>query len=569
MLIIVLLSASNLSAQDIFDAVRTGKLDSVKTAIEQHPDSVNARTGTWKKTPLHIAVETRNKEIVAFLLDNGALVDEKDQVNATPLHSASFFDKQGNIARLLLEHGANPNAVDDFQTSVLMQASKWAPNVVDHLLDFDVILPSMNEAVGKDLFMNSAQQGLTRLYSRFIERGADIHEGDSSGNSLLHKAASGGQLEIINKLLEEGLDVSLKNLYGWLPLHFAAEKGHRKVAAVLLAKGADIDSRTIDGNTAYNLAIEMDNKDVAEFLSSKGANRSAPKFPKLTGQYFNQSPPGKIAEQFAAGIVASRHTFHSSVTFSADGKEAYWAVLDYGKDRTRAIIESKMKNGRWTLPKRASFSQIGVGDDVPFISPDGKQLFFSSWRPAEKGGKLEKENIWVMDRIGNSWSEPYPLPPIINSTEDIHHALSIDLKRNLYFGASPEGGYGASDIYCSKYENGEYQRPINLGPIINGGRNEGQPYIAPDGSYLIFNKYKPIGWSIFISYLKEDRSWTEPKDLIDILKLSDRMDVPIVTRDGKYLFFLSKKGLQPSKLYWIDAGFIEQLRPVQDREKPT
>ena len=563
LIILWFVSVTPALAQHIFDVVRTGKLDSVKILIEQNPELVNAKSEVWQDTPLHIAVEIDNLAIVAYLIQKGASVDERNKLNTTPLHSASFFNRKGDIAKLLIKNGADVNAVDDFQTSVLMQASVWAPKVVDHLLDHRVIIPSFEEADGKELFMNAAQQGLLRLFNHFIAMGADIHKRDDSGNSLLHKAATGGSLEIINKLIEARLSVSMKNLYGWIPLHFAADHGYKEAVELLLKNSADINVRTTDGKTAYNLAIEIGNDDVADFLSSKGANLSDPQFPKLMGKYFNQSPPGNSAKQFAVGIVASNYIHHGSITFSLDGKEAYWAVLDYGKKKSRVILGSKMEKGQWTIPKRASFSKTNVGDDVPFISPDGQKLFFTSWRPIEEGGELSKENIWVMDRIDGDWSEPYPLAPVVNSIENIHHQISVDLKGNLYFAASPEGGYGEMDIYCSKYENGGYQRPFNLGPTINGPRNDGQPYISPDGNYLIFNKYKSIGWSLFISYLKKDHSWSQPKDLINIIGCSQNIDAPFVTRDGKHLFFLCEKGRQPSKPFWIDAGFIEELKPKE------
>jgi len=559
-IIIFLVLAGNISAQNIFDIIRTGNLDSVKILIEQKPELVNTTTKVWRDTPLHIAVEIDNLEIASYLIAKGASIDPKNKVNATPLHSSSYFNRKGDIAKLLIENGADVNAVDDFQTSILMQSSIWNPIVANHLLDHNVNIPSYKEDDGKELFMNSAQNNLLRLFNQFIAMGADIYVQDGSGNSLLHKAAAGGSLEIVKMLLEAKLSISMKNLYGWTPLHFATYNGHKETVALLIKSNADINARTISGQTAYNLAFELKNEEVTNLLSSEGAVLIKPKFPVLREKYFNQHPPGKVAKQFAIGIVASNYNHHGNITFSLDGKEAYWSVIDYGKRKRRAIIGTSMENGRWIIPTLAFFSKVSVGDDVPFISPDGQKLFFTTWRPIEEGGELDKENIWVMDKTNNDWSEPYPLPDVVNSTENIHHQISVDLKGNLYFGASPEGGFGASDIYCSKYENGTYQTPVNLGPIINGAKNEGQPFIAPDGSYLIFNKYKEVGWSIFISYLKKDGNWIQPIDLIDIIGCSQKIQTPIVSRDGKYLFFHSADGNQPSKPYWIDAGFIKKLR---------
>ncbi len=559
-LIFVLISVNTLFAQEIFDAVSAGDLEKVKTLIEQDSKLLNAKNFA-SSTPLHIAVEINNKAIVTYLLDKGALVNEKDIYGNAPLNSAAYFNKEGDIARLLIEKGADVNSVNNFQSSVLIDAASYVPVIVEHLLDNGVTIPSPEDTDGQDLFMLSAQKGLIKLFDRIVAMGGDLRDCDDSGNSLVHKAANGGQIDIINKLLHAGLQVTIKNIYGWTPLHFAAAQGHKEVVTLLLEKGADIDAGSIDGNTAYNLAIQLEKNDVSDFLSSKGADKSSQKFPKLTGKYFNQTPPGKTAGQFAIGIVSTRYNYHSSITFTPDGKEAYWAVFGYGNNPRRAIMGSRIENGQWTPPKLASFSKLNVADDVPFVSPDGQKLLFNTYRPIEEGGQLVKENIWMMDRIGDGWSEPYPLPQIVNSTENIHHQTSMDSKGNLYFGAELESGYGGLDIYCAKYINGEYQKPINLGPVINSENNDGTPYIAPDGSYMIFNRFKPVGWSIFISYLQEDGGWTQPRDLGDIINTSSSLIAPIVTHDGKYLFFLRDKGSQPSKPFWIGAGFIEELRP--------
>ena len=45
-------------------------------------------------------------------------------------------------------------------------------------------------------------------------------------------------------------------------------------------------------------------------------------FPKLTGPYLGQQPPGKELKRFAPGIVSPHH---SSISVSPDGKEIYWA----------------------------------------------------------------------------------------------------------------------------------------------------------------------------------------------------------------------------------------------------
>ena len=172
-----------------------------------------------------------------------------------------------------------------------------------------------------------------------------------------------------------------------------------------------------------------------------------------------------------------------------------------------------------------------------------------------------------MDRTKEGWSDPKPLPPTVNSLEGIHWMMSVDRIGNLYFGIwKPlEDGKTTGDIYCSKYENGQYTQPEKLGQEINVPGYNYSPFIAPDGSYLIYSRRepsKPI--KLFICFRKSDGRWTKPRNLSHIIGLDGidtdilQGDCPLVTLDGKYLFFRDdlNGSLRP---YWMEAGFIEEL----------
>ena len=45
------------------------------------------------------------------------------------------------------------------------------------------------------------------------------------------------------------------------------------------------------------------------------------------------------------------------------------------------------------------------------------------------------------------------------------------------------GGYGGYDLYYSKYENGEWQSPINFGAEINTEYDEFRPIVRPQSEF--------------------------------------------------------------------------------------
>jgi hypothetical protein len=66
---------------------------------------------------------------------------------------------------------------------------------------------------------------------------------------------------------------------------------------------------------------------------------------------------------------------------------------------------------------------------------------------------------------------------------------------------------------------------------------------------------------IFVSFIKsQDGKWTEPVDLND--KYGIKGMCPMVTKDGKYLFYLDYVNSR-SQPFWVSARFIEELRPKE------
>jgi hypothetical protein len=427
---------------------------------------------------------------------------------------------------------------------------------IDYLFERGATLPPPESESAKNLLSSAVTNRLSGLLDRLISTGVDLKARDGAGISLLHKAAMSSSTDIIAKLLKAGLFVSDADFFGWTPLHYAAEAGNREAADALLAAGAPIDVRTRDGRTPFDLAREWGRSAIAGLLAAKGADQSGPKFPVLTGNYLGQKFPGRTPEPFALGLVASRNSIHGNIVFSPDGTEAYWSVMDWGGDW--AILESKIEEGRWSKPRRSPFSLPGVADDSPFISLDGKKLYFVSGRPLQRGGRGGKENIWVMERAGTGWSEPRPLPQTVNSLQGIHWSISVDSEGNLYLGSTAPGGAGLSDIYRAKFNNGQFGRPENLGPMINSPGGEFSPFITPDGNTLMFSNNAGLKRSLFISFRKPDGTWTKAKDLTGVVPYKNGGHCPQRTPDGKFLFYLDEiGGYSP---FWIEAGFIEDLR---------
>jgi len=367
----------------------------------------------------------------------------------------------------------------------------------------------------------------------------------------MHAAARGGAVPIGEALLAHGVSASGKNMYGVTPLHVAAENGRLAFVEFLVRNGASLEDTSVMGMTALHFAQENGHDDVAARLRAMGASTNPAVFPELRGPWLGQPEPGTSPERFALGIV-SGHYFnseHSPAAFSPDGTEVYWTQAFRGP-----INFSKLDGGRWTAPAAAPFvSEYGEGE--PIFSPDGQRLYFMSQRPLAPGGEPGKENIWYVERAGSAWSDPRPVDAVVNEYE--HHWLfSISDAGTLYFSSAHEGGLGGRDIYRSRQVNGVHQPPENLGPVINSEGIEHTPFIAPDERYLIFASSghgAGGGFHFFISYREPGGGWSPPEGLDRVTEPVQDPLCPIVTADGRFLFFIGS-----GDVWWTRADFISE-----------
>ena len=199
------------------------------------------------------------------------------------------------------------------------------------------------------------------------------------------------------------------------------------------------------------------------------------------------------------------------------------------------------------------------------LAPDGKTVYVASGRPHTKGGSPERDHsIWVSEKTKSGWTEPQLLPYPVNAGQhDSYPSITED--GTLHFFSRRDGGLGDGDIYKSKKTDGKFTEVQNLGPPINTKFHEADPFIAPDESYLIFCSDRPGGFGredIYISFRKDDGSWTEPTNLGDKVNTPYDEYIPAVTPDGKYFFFTTNKtGVR--NIYWVDAKILFRLKTAE------
>ena len=519
----------------LFEAIRNGKDEAARVLIEK---------GAKTDGALHRAAMNNRTAVMELLIARGADIEAQDPRGYTPLTMVTRISGPFEALELLVKKGANINLPDSLGNTPLDNAIIYA-NADNRAID--LLLARSPETTRTPRYLTwvlsaAAGRGHVPLFEYYLGRGGEALMADESNRrTFMRSAIVGGSVEMVKKLQARGIPLDLSaNQNGATPVHSLASNPRAlDMIEFVVRNGADVNARTNNGRSAYNIADAAGNRDVALLLLKLGASAEPQKFPRLTGPYLGQTPPGDELKVFAPGIV---YLDHGTVSVSPDGQEMYWPT---GK----AIMMTRILDGRWTQPAFAPFSgpsDIDFYDDVPFVTPDNRRLFFTSKRPLGSETS-QKENIWFVERTATGWSQPRPVGPAVNAMS-LHWQVAVANSGTLYFGGRDEkNGLGSADIYASRLVNGEYTTPVNLGPAVNSKDGESQPFVAPDESFILFYRAPGQIPTAYVSFRGRDGQWL-PAVTFDMPWAGAGL---IVSPDGKYLFAGGR---------WQSTGFLDELR---------
>lgn len=176
--------------RELFAAARSGNIAQAQQALKDGANIKAQNPGGF--TPLYQAVRSRDKDMVQFLLGNGAQesINQPNSLGLTPLFEAV---RSGNkdIIKLLLQNDANVNAQNHhYGTTPLYEA-----------------VQSRNRDMVQLLLAHDAQES--------------INTPNNDGDTPLHEAVRSGNKDIVQLLLVHGAQINTPNEAGETPLHEA------------------------------------------------------------------------------------------------------------------------------------------------------------------------------------------------------------------------------------------------------------------------------------------------------------------------------------------------------------
>lgn len=301
------------------------------------------------------------------------------------------------------------------QLSQLIQHAKNAKIQFNSPKDIFVknLGPTINTSYSEHSPVISADDKVLLFTSRSGEaRGADPNNPDPKGKGKV--AADGEYYEDIYEAKRLGEDE-------W-------EKP-RSLSGALNGKGHDASIQVFDNDTKLLMYRNDEGGDI--FYSEKtGADWSAPK--KLNGNINSKA-------------------FESDAFITPDGLTIYFSTSKFSEDNTLDIyFATRQPGGDWG-PAKSIGNQINTkfDDDSPYLSRDGKTLYFASRGHNTMGGYDIFKSTW--DEAARAWGRPENMGyPVNTPDDDTYYRLSPD-GSYAYLSSYRIGGYGEKDIYTINY----------------------------------------------------------------------------------------------------------------------
>ncbi len=254
---------------------------------------------------------------------------------------------------------------------------------------------------------------------------------------------------------------------------------------------------------------------------------------------------------------------------SFDGEVLYFTRNNHpenmGPKKKQDIWYAKRKpDGSFEPPKNLGPPINNEGHNyICSITPDGNTMLLANiYLP---NGEMKK-GVSLSHRTEKGWSFPKPLKikNFYNKHKFGEYFLSAS-GRILLLCIERDDSYGSKDIYVSfLQENGTWSEPKNLGPIVNTAHKEISPFLAADERTLYYSTAGLSGFGrsdMFMTRRLDDTwtNWTKPINLGPMINSKGWDAYYSIPASGEYAYFVTQTEHNRSDIFRIKLP--PELRP--------
>lgn len=186
----------------------------------------------------------------------------------------------------------------------------------------------------------------------------------------------------------------------------------------------------------------------------------------------------------------------------------------------------------------------------------------------KKNAGITRLKLYMAYYEENEWRKVKELPFNSNDYSCGHPTITIDDKI-LYFVSDMPGGYGGTDIWMTRYNNGEWSKPENLGASVNTRGNEMFPFVDERGNLYFSSDGHPGLGDLDIFFMSMNTATGMPSAKARNLGAplnSNKDDFGIITDSERRAGFLSsnrKRGGNDDDIYkFTRLGTVYGCREV-------
>lgn len=190
--------------------------------------------------------------------------------------------------------------------------------------------------------------------------------------------------------------------------------------------------------------------------------------------------------------------FESISYISPDGNTAYMTINNEAVDEkittgSSDIFETQLTNkNKWANPKKINNKSINTSyfDGAPTLTADGNTMYFASARNYEK----RMTDIYMVTKTGKTWGTAVVLSDSVNTAGNETTPYITPDGRFLFFSSDTHLGMGGYDIFVSEnLGNGKWSKAKNLGSTINSVNNDTHFQYYPELKKAMFSTFVLVG----------------------------------------------------------------------------
>uniref|UniRef100_A0A3Q3APQ9 Ankyrin-1 n=1 Tax=Kryptolebias marmoratus TaxID=37003 RepID=A0A3Q3APQ9_KRYMA len=221
-------------------------------------------------TPLHVASKYGKVDVAELLLERGANPNAAGKNGLTPLHVAVHHNNL-DVVKLLVSKGGSAHSTARNGYTPLHIAAKQNQMEVASCLLQNGALPNAESLQGITPLHLASQEGRPDMVALLISKQANVNLGNKNGLTPLHLVAQEGHVGIADALVKHGASVYAASRMGYTPLHVACHYGNIKMVKFLLQQQAHVNAKTRMGYTPLHQAAQQGHTDIVTLLLKHGA----------------------------------------------------------------------------------------------------------------------------------------------------------------------------------------------------------------------------------------------------------------------------------------------------------